>query len=143
MNALADFNLAAGYATKCRLTDVEFLADCRKILRGSGFHLWLRSRGARAKHAANAWDKRRFFQDLPKRHAEYFAVYVKASRGAEKLWVAKDWQSAYQRRAQAESRAVGMVLAVAKIYAIHGKPVKPGRVSAVEVRAMVKKGGAL
>jgi hypothetical protein len=147
-----EFRLTASYATKCRVSDVEFLADCRKVLKGSGFHLCLRGRGSRKAHAGKPgaavtrgtlyrynYSLAGLQQSLPLKFASYVSVYVRASVGAERKWAGETWQVAQNQRAQMESRAVGMVLAVAKIYAIHGKAVKPGRVSHAEAR----KGGAL
>ena len=133
MKTIDYLDYAAGFAGNCLPSDTEFLADCRRILKGSGFMLWTRGRG---KRSAPGFSKRKLAQDLPLAMAREFALYVrptgKLSRQFREASAADHkkngaYAMGWQKFRQLEARAAGMIEAVRRIYGIHSKPVGGGK----------------
>ena len=141
-NRLRYAKMATGFAGHCLPTDGEFMRDVRMVLKGSGFYLLVRGRGARVKHATpESWSKRALRQDLPVKLANRFALYIVATSATarqinegKKEYSAKHPGGGYWMPAflydRLRARAAGMVDAVRRIYEIHGK--EPTQVLAKE-----------
>ena len=123
----------AGY---CRKTDVDFLKDCRAVLRGTGFHVWVRGRAEnRRQHAPSGCGWRYYSQSLPVEFATYLGVYVRAAdstratistRHAADIGLSSERARNFDRiLARYQSEAVGRVKAVFQIWAAHGKAIAP------------------
>jgi hypothetical protein len=131
-----------GYAILNKVGE-QFLADVRKVLKGTGWHLWARGRNpdraqfvsasGRAPYwcggrAADFATRRRYTvgNSLPLRQATYVALYLRqATRNypAPARVGCSSYYSVIVDKGVKLNTAKGMVDAIRKIYELHGKTV--------------------
>lgn len=92
-------------------TGKAFVKDVRKLLRLSGFRLWIRGGNSdRKQFAKSRWDHAALRNALPLKHANYIRLYLRPAR-----------LNSVTTNAMSLEMCKGVVATVKKIYATHGK----------------------
>lgn len=119
MSAMKYSDNFAGHAPNNEL-GLNFIADCRKVLKGSGFGLTLYARNRdrkqfyqndRSMTRGGFLRKHDYCQNLPMKFATTFALYVRVAAGTNY------GDAGYKTK---QDKAVGRIEAVRKIYEVHG-----------------------
>ena len=100
----------AGYVSLDE-TGKSFIKDVRKLLRLSGFCLWVRGGNPNRKQfSENRWDHKALRQSLPLKHSTYSRLYIRTS-----------YLNTFSTNAMSMEQCKGVVKAVRKIYNSHGQ----------------------
>ena len=92
-------------------TGKAFVKDVRKLLRLSGFRLWIRGGNPdRKQHAKNQWDHAGLRNALPLKYSTYIRLYLRPAR-----------LNTLTTNAMSLEMCKGVVKTVEKIYVAHGK----------------------
>ena len=91
-------------------TGKSFIKDVRKLLRLSGFRLWVRGGNPdRKQFAKNKWSHSDLRQSLPLKYATYGRLYIRTS-----------FLNSFTTNAMSMEQCKGVVKAVRKIYELNG-----------------------
>lgn len=92
-------------------TGKAFVKDVRKLLRLSGFRLWIRGGNQdRKQFSKNVWEHSALRNALPLKHANYIRLYLRPAP-----------LNSFTTNAMSLEMCKGVVATVKKIYVAHGK----------------------